>query len=191
MQESYEDIVRKWYVKLQPRFRAMISKNCPMLRMYEADDLYQDTFIAVHENLLAGRIKENTSWSSYILTIGLNLARKQYRHDSITDSAEGDGTDGGTAKIAHNVRAYIESLSDGDSLFKNQDAQSKLGDELTRTPEPCGSIIRLFYYSGLSMDKIAELVGYKNAQTAKAKKSQCMKDLIRRVKESFQRSGII
>ena len=191
MQESYEDIVRKWYVKLQPRFRAMISKNCPTLRMYEADDLYQDAFIAVHENLLAGRIKENTSWSSYILTIGLNLARKQYRHDSITDSAEGGSTGGGTARIARSVRAYIESLSDDDSLFKNQDAQSKLGDELTRTPEPCGSIIRLFYYSGLSMDKIAEMVGYKNAQTAKAKKSQCMKDLVRRVKESLQRSGII
>ena len=83
------------------------------------------------------------------------------------------------------------SLSDGDSLFKNQEVQAQLGDELTRTPEPCGSIIRLFYYSGLSMDKIAEMVGYKNAQTAKAKKSQCMKDLIRRVKESLQRSGII
>lgn len=192
MQENYEDIVRKWYVELQPKFRAMISKNCPTLRMCEADDLYQDTFIAVQENLLAGRIKEDTSWSSYILTIGLNLARKQYRHDKITDTADETDTEGDGAKVARDVQAYVESLADEEGAFvEDPEAQAKLGDELTRTPEPCGSIVRLFYYSGLSMDEIAEEVGYRNAQTAKAKKSQCMKDLVRRVKESFHRAGII
>lgn len=64
-----------------------------------------------------------------------------------------------------------------------------MGYELIHTPEPCGSIIRLFYYEELSMDEIAEEIGYKNATTAKAKKSQCMTDLIKRVTDALNRAG--
>jgi hypothetical protein len=40
------------------------------------------------------------------------------------------------------------------------------------------------------MDKIAKTVGYKNADTVKAKKNQCMKNLIVRVKDALFRAGI-
>lgn len=67
--------------------------------------------------------------------------------------------------------------------------QSLLGNELTHTPEPCASIIKLFYYENMSMEEIAEEIGYRNAQTAKAKKSQCMTDLIKRVTDALNRAG--
>ena len=47
-----------------------------ILSLYDAENLYQDTFIAVQENLMLGRIKEDTSWSGYIMTIGMNMASK-------------------------------------------------------------------------------------------------------------------
>lgn len=43
-------------------------------------------------------------------------------------------------------------------------------------------------YPSMRLD-IAEETGLKNAQTAKAKKSQCMTDLINRVTEALRRAG--
>lgn len=47
----------------------------------------------------------------------------------------------------------------------------------------------MFYYSDMSMDEIAEELGLKNASTAKARKSQCMTDLIKRVTATLQNAG--
>ena len=41
----------------------------------------------------------------------------------------------------------------------------------------------------MSMDEIATKIGYKNATTAKAKKSQCMSDLINRVTCALRNAG--
>lgn len=195
MTQNYEDIVREWYTRLRPEFLRRLTAKYSGLSLYDAENLYQDAFIAVQENLMMGRVKEDTSWSSYIMTIGMNMASKAWRKIGKTDSAdEGfDDEDGeGKSSTARKVEDLLKSLpSDDDDvpLSQNPEAQSLLGDELIHTPEPCGSIIRLFYYEDLSMVEIAEEIGYKNAQTAKAKKAQCMTDLIKRVTDALRRAG--
>lgn len=162
------------------------------LSLYDAENLYQDTFIAVQENLMRGRIKEDTSWSNYIMTIGMNLASKAWRKIGKTDSTDEGFDDDTGSKTARKVQELLKALPDDKDekpLYKNEEALSLLGNELTHTPEPCGSIIRLFYYEDMSMDEIAEEIGYRNATTAKAKKSQCMTDLIKRVTDALRRAG--
>ncbi len=194
MAQDYEEIVRQWYNRLRPEFLRRLTAKYSGLSLYDAENLYQDTFIAVQENLILGRIKEDTSWSSYIMTIGMNMASKVWRKigkiESTDDNFDNDADDSGSV-IARRVEELLKTLPDDEetSLYTNQEVQSLLGNELIHTPEPCGSIIRLFYYEDLSMDKIAEEIGYKNATTAKAKKSQCMTDLIRRVTEALNRAG--
>lgn len=193
MAQNYEDIVRDWYLKLQTPFLRQLTSKYPALTIFDAENIYQDTFLAVQNNLLEGRIKEDTSWSSYIMTIGLNMASKAYRKIGKTDSAN-DGFDndgeGSKSKTAREVEKLVKNLSEEETpLYENEEALSLLGDELTHTPEPCGSIIRLFYYTNMSMDEIATKIGYKNATTAKAKKSQCMSDLINRVTCALRNAG--
>ena len=193
MAQNYEDIVRDWYLKLQTPFLRQLTSKYPELTIFDAENIYQDTFLAVQNNLLEGRIKEDTSWSSYIMTIGLNMASKAYRKIGKTDSAD-DGFDndgeGSKSKTAREVEKLVKNLSEEETpLYENEEALSLLGDELTHTPEPCGSIIRLFYYTNMSMDEIATKIGYKNATTAKAKKSQCMSDLINRVTCALRNAG--
>ena len=193
MAQNYEDIVRDWYLKLQTPFLRQLTSKYPALTIFDAENIYQDTFLAVQNNLLEGRIKEDTSWSSYIMTIGLNMASKAYRKIGKTDSAD-DGFDndgeGSKSKTAREVEKLVKNLSEEETpLYENEEALSLLGDELTHTPEPCGSIIRLFYYTYMSMDEIATKIGYKNATTAKAKKSQCMSDLINRVTCALRNAG--
>ena len=196
MEHNYEEIVREWYNRLQPEFLRRLTARYSSLTLYDAENLYQDAFIAVQKNIMEGRVRENTSWSSYIMTIGMNLANHEMRGVGITDSIDDGYTDDKGDVIsptAHKVEEkYQELLSlDNASLYSDPEAQALLGEELAHTPEPCNSIIKLYYYSDYSMDEIAEEMGYKNSTTAKSKKSQCMKDLIRRVKTSFSRAGLL
>ena len=197
MEHNYEEIVREWYNRLRPEFFRRLTARYSSLTLYDAENLYQDTFIAVQKNIMEGRVRENTSWSSYIMTIGMNLANHEMRGVKVTSSIDEDYTDAqgeAFSPTAQKVeQKYQELLSDEDasSLYSDPEAQALLGEELSHTPEPCNSILRLFYYSGYSMDEIAEEVGYKNSTTAKTKKRQCLKDLIGRVEASFSRAGLL
>lgn len=124
------------------------------------------------------------------MTIGLNLANKAMRRTSVTDHIGDDEDYESHDSVARKVEQAIKDIPEEDlPLSDNMEVQSLLGNELNHTPEPCASIIKLFYYENLSMDEIAEEIGYKNAQTAKAKKSQCMTDLITRVTDALNRAG--
>lgn len=194
MKETYEDIVREWYNKVRPMFVNTLKKRFASLSYDDIEDLYQQAFLAIYENLQAGRVREDTSWSSYIIQIGLNLATKELRHTGITDSiyeSSGDNEEG-HQQISRTVELLLSQLATEDeSLYQNENAKSLLGEELSYMPEPCNSIIRLFYYDDMSMEEIAVAVNFKNATTAKSKKSQCMKTLIERVKHSFKVAELI
>ena len=194
MKETYEDIVREWYNKVRPLFVNTLKKRFTSLSYDDIEDLYQQAFLAVHDNLQAGRVREDTSWSSYIIQIGLNLATKELRHTGITDSIYESNNDNeeGHNEISRTVEKLLSECFDEDeTMYQNVDALSLLGEELNYTPEPCNTIIRLYYYAKMSMEDIATAVNFKNATTAKSKKSQCMKSLTERVKASFKRAEII
>ena len=194
MKESYEDIVRQWYNKVRPLFMNTLRKRFSQLDYNTIENLYQDAFLAVYENLQAGKVREDTSWSSYIIQIGLNLATKELRHSGLTDSIHESNNDNeeGHNEISRTVEKLLSECFDEDeTMYQNVDALSLLGEELNYTPEPCNTIIRLYYYAKMSMEDIATAVNFKNATTAKSKKSQCMKSLTERVKASFKRAEII
>lgn len=189
--EKYENIVRDWYIKLQPRYLGCLMNRYPQMRLEDARNLYQDTFIAVQRNLHEGRVRENTSWGSYIIQIGLNMASKFMRHAGITDSmdcSEKNNVD--EYILSRRIDGILKNMPKEDvSIYDDPEALRILGDEIAHTPEPCNSIIRLFYFDRKKMDDIAEIIGYNNANTAKVKKSQCMKDFVRRAKKVFRFAG--
>lgn len=194
MTETYEDIVRKWYNKVRPLFVNTLKKRFGQLDFDTIEDLYQNAFLAVYENLQAGRVREDTSWSSYIIQIGINLATKELRHSGITDSIYESDSDNeeGRKEVSRTVEKLLsEGFDEDETMYQNVDALSLLGEELSYIPEPCNTIIRLYYYAKMSMEDIATAVNFKNATTAKSKKSQCMKSLTERVKASFKRAEII
>lgn len=197
MAHNYEDIVREWYCRLRPEFLRRLTSRYTGLTLADAENLYQDAFIAVYENIQNGTVKNETSWSSYIFRIGMNLASKEWRKAGRTDSMDSGVTDEDSDSgfnTTRKVEDILRTLPDRDeSLPLEEDpvAQSLLGEEISHIPEPCNSILIFFYYEHLPMEEIALRTGYKNATTAKTKKRQCMKDLIKRVTTAFHREGLI
>lgn len=132
MTETYEDIVRKYYKEMRHNFIDLLMEKYKKskMRQEDAEDIYQSIFIAIQENLMFGRIKENTSWSSYIMTLGLNMASKHYRKIGKTDSTDECDADDEEkqSKIARKVDELIKSMSEEEpELYKDPAAQAVLG----------------------------------------------------------------
>lgn len=207
MEETYEEIVQKWYMRLRGHFTNILMDKYKKtnMRLADVENIYQDVFIAIHQNIEEGRIGTNWDWSNYIIRIGLNLASKKYRIIGRTDSLnESDPED--SAKLsakAQKINDILKALptQDGEpTLYKDPEAQALLGDELTHTPEPCASIIRKTYFSDMTDAEIAEeLAPYRdngkpladNAKAVKARRWLCMRDLVYRVKLALYNAGII
>ena len=207
MAETYEEIVQKWYMRLRGNFTDILMDKYKKtnMRLADAENIYQDIFIAIHQNIEEGRIGTNWDWSNYIIRIGLNMASKKYRmigrHDSLDEANPEDGDK--LSARAQKINDLLKELPSQDGepeLYNDPEAQALLGDELDHTPEPCASIIRKTYISGMSDAEIAEEVApYRdngksladNAKAIKARRWLCMRDLIYRVKLALYNAGII
>jgi RNA polymerase sigma factor (sigma-70 family) len=193
MNENYEDVVRKWYHKVKPMFQSVLRSNYASLSSDTIEDLYQDTFIDVYKNIKAGKVSDKTSWSAYIIKIGLYKASKisnRHRMESLDNMFSYDEE---KQTMQYNrVEALMQKYLDiEDTFYSDKDVIRVLGEEVQYIPEPCSSIIQLYYYENLSMNDISKAVNLKNADTAKSKKSQCMKNLTNRVKNSLRKFGIV
>ena len=207
MAETYEEIVQKWYMRLRGNFTDILMDRYKKtnMRLADAENIYQDIFIAIHQNLQEGRIGYNWDWSNYIIRIGLNMASKKYRVIGKSDSFdETDPED--REKLSAKAQRISEILQEMPTqegepeLYNDPEAHALLGDELTHTPEPCASIIRKTYFSGMSDAEIAEEIApYRdngkpladNAKAVKARRWLCMHDLVYRVKLALYNAGII
>lgn len=209
MAETYEEIVQKWYGRLRGSFTDLLMDKYKTtdMRLADVENIYQDVFIAIHQNLQEGRIGSNWDWKNYIIRVGLNMASKKYRTMTKTHSLDEVNSEereklSARAERIQKVTELLKEMPSNEEpeLYNDPEAQALLGDELTHTPEPCASIIRKTYFSGMTDAEIAEEVApYRdngkplgvNAKAIKARRWLCMRDLIYRVKLALYNAGII
>lgn len=62
-------------------------------------------------------------------------------------------------------------------------SQEQISKAIEKLPEDCQKVLKLFYFNEYDMESIARELNYKNADTAKSKKSLCMKSLFNELKK--------
>jgi DNA-directed RNA polymerase specialized sigma subunit len=80
-----------------------------------------------------------------------------------------------------------EILTEGE----NPEYESILGEVMLLIDDKCRQLLELFYYHNLSLEIIAERLGYNNSNTAKSKKNKCMdkaRDKAKELVEKFHQS---
>lgn len=132
----------------------------------EAQDVYQETFIVVFENVKKPEFELNCQLQTYIYSIAKRIWLKQLKKN------------GKTFLFKENEENELADVSnDLNDHFKREDDILKMNKSMQLLGEPCNTIINDFYVLKLSMDKIAEKFGYTNSDNAKTQKYKCLQRL--------------
>lgn len=191
MSASYDVIVEKMYETKRDYFLALMSRkyHASKMRKEDMEDIYQDVFMAVYENIALGRVKADTSWEGYIMKIGNNMACKRYQklkdvEPYYMNMGDADEDMTFSKRVEDAMRNLLEE--DEPSRYQDEDCLEVLDRELAGMPEKQRDLIKMHYLEGKRDAEIAaELPGYSSGKSVKVVRNRCMKELSQRVRRAL------
>ncbi|MCB0281609.1 MAG: RNA polymerase sigma factor [Calditrichae bacterium] len=138
----------------------------------DAEDILQETIIALWQNVNNGRYQASAKLSTYIFAIAKNkwLAESRRRNKLDFDLEK-------AGEQLHHENGLKETLE--------RETGSIVADALARLDFPCKDLLLLFYFEERKMNEIASILGFANSDVAKAKKYQCKKALQKILEKTF------
>lgn len=137
----------------------------------EAKDIYQDALTVFWQKAASGNLVLTSKISTYIYSICQNLWRKELDRKKRLSNEEKEG---------------IEEMD-----FDREERIKAVRDCINDLNETCQKVLMYYYFDGLSMNDIAEQLGFANADTAKTKKYKCKKELDKLIKSRFEASDFM
>lgn len=119
---------------------------------YQAEDIFQDTFIKVVNTLRSGHYKDEGKFAPWVMRIAYNLCvdqhRKNKRNPTITNS---DGFD------IFDVLSFSEE--NAEQRITREETHAKVRRLVDQLPEEQKQVVVLRHYANLSFKEISELTG--------------------------------
>ena len=151
------------YKEYRDEFIQFAIKNYGLSRE-ELKDVFQDTIIAFYENIASGRLEFLTSdVKTYLFAIGKRQASNHKRNLFKIGNLS---TDDDIKAILTDIAEEMEQPNELEDIVKKV---------LSELPDQERKILELFYYEKKSMEEIASIMGYANANSMKKKKSLILK----------------
>lgn len=158
--------LNSFFAHMEKKSIALLRKNYSFSQE-TAEDIYQDSCLAMYENIHTGKLTTLTSKAStYFTQICIFQALKKIRDTKPSDTMNKDSYD-------FNKIDKLVGL-DGGFTVGQQQAMEKIIKSL---PTPCNQILWSYYYDEMSLEEIAQIINFSNTNSVKAKKSQCMSKL--------------
>ena len=133
----------------------------------EISDLYTDAALVLRQNIINGKVTSLNSINSYLLTICLNLKKKQNTEFSRAQ------------KKSEEIRLLYYQNEDKEvdsSAFKQNAKRAQAS--LKRLSDKCQKILIAYYVHDLSMKEIASELDFSSSDVAKTSKMRCHKKWI-------------
>jgi len=166
LRKGDDQALRKVYVEYRQPF-------LNYARKFQMDDdsildIYQDSIIAMRENLINGKVNDlKSSLKTYLFGIGKYKVYAYLREHKKTHLMD-------TVDIPGESVPEFDVEPEGNPLTEKQELIKRA---LLKMGGRCRNILELFYYRGLTIDEIRESEGYENNNTVKSQKSRCLKTL--------------
>jgi len=146
----------------------------------DAEDLFQDAFVILYEQLTTGYLSElPRSLPAYFHGIVQNKLKEHFR---VIQKLVENEDDRDVADFNEDFLSEVLAQDDA-SLVERKEAAVR--EVVRNMPDPCYKLLWGFYFDGYSMQQLAELHGYANANTVKVMKSRCMDKLEGAMKQIF------
>jgi RNA polymerase sigma factor (sigma-70 family) len=131
----------------------------------EARDIYQDALIVFWQKATSGNLVLTSKISTYIYSICQNLWRKELDRKKRLSNEEKD----------------ISVIEDKESEERNR----IINECINKLDETCRQVLMFYYFEELSMQDIADKLGFANTDTAKTKKYKCKRKLDELIKTLY------
>ncbi len=166
LKENPDSVLVELYKNYRKEF---LSWSFKRFSISEADalDCFQDAIIVFYRNVMDEKITDlSSSTKTYLFSIGKNMVLRKYRKENREAHFEKD----------------LEGIEDDSSiefreLYQGHAIENRVAEIVKTMRDPCKSILRYFYYRGFTMDEIAKVMKYKNADTVKAQKLRCIREI--------------
>ena len=132
----------------------------------EARDIYQASIITLYDNIINEKLLQlNGSVKTYLFAIGKNKIMELRRSDKKFD----------LTREVQNIDVADPDSHQEESEKQQKEKQLKIVQHcLEKLGEPCRTMLELYYYHETGLDKLAEMLHYKNGDTVKNLKSRCL-----------------
>lgn len=131
----------------------------------EAKDIYQEALLVFWQKATSKNLVLTSKISTYVYSICKNLWRKELERKKRLSGESKDGETFQEHEKSEKARIMLECINE-------------LGDT-------CKKVLMYYYYEGMSMQDIADKLGFANTNTAKTKKYKCKKKLDALVKSLY------
>lgn len=184
--KRYADPEGKFY----KQFRNTMRKYRSSLTEDGIRDLFHDSFIAAKKNLDEGRIREDTSWNSYLISIGLNLSTHEFRSFGMFDSLDTSGYPTSSNNDSNQrLNSVMKDRTEEEiEEYNTPEVQKLLAETLAFMNETCKKILEWTLYSRLKSEEIAVMMN-STADSIKTRRNRCKKKLIEIMRSSLRSLG--
>lgn len=157
--------VSRIYTELKAGFFAFIHVTIPALSHEECEEIYNDSFIALCDNISSGKLQTLTcSLQTYINQIGRNKSVSYLR-------SKGD---------VQTIPDY--EIGQWDDVAMDDDMELDLFEKVYQLVkemqnDTCRKLLFGFYWHHYTMEMLAKLIGANSADVAKTTKNRCLTKL--------------
>lgn len=137
----------------------------------EAKDIYQEAIIIFWQKARNDEFILTSKISTFIYSICQNLWRKELERKSRLSGEMQEG----------------KEFND----FDKQEREKIIAECINSLGETCRKVLMYYYFDNLSMQEIAEKMGFANADTAKTKKYKCKKELDELIKSKYKATDFL
>lgn len=131
----------------------------------EARDVYQDALVVFWQKARSGKLVMTSKISTYVYSICQNLWRKELDRKKRLSNEEKDAP---------------QTLD-----FDTPEREKIIAKCIDQLGETCKRVLMYYYFDELSMQEIADKMGFANTDTAKTKKYKCKQKLDELVKSQY------